>query len=63
MERTYRFSISNRVRQGGVLSSILFTVYIDDLLRKFGKQGVGCFWKHHFAGAICYADDIALIAP
>ena len=33
---------------------------MDDLLR---EQGVGCFWKHNFAGAVCYADDIALIAP
>ena len=26
-------------------------------------HGVGCFWNHHFAGAVCYADDVALIAP
>ena len=51
------------MRQGGVLSPILFTVYIDDLLLELEKQGVGCFWKHHFAGAVCYADDVALIAP
>ena len=25
--------------------------------------GVGCFWKHHFVGAVCYADDVALLAP
>ena len=60
---SYRFSISSRVRQEGVLSPILFTVYIDDLLWELEKQGVSCFWKHHFAGALCYADDIALIAP
>ena len=60
---SYKFSISNGVRQGGVLSPILFTVYIDDLLLELEKQGVGCFWKHHFAGAVCYADDVALIAP
>ena len=41
------------------LQSILFTIHIDDLLE---KQGVGCFWRHHFAGAVCYADEIALIA-
>lgn len=21
------------------------------------------FWKHHFVGAVCYADDVALLAP
>ena len=60
---SHRFSISNGVRQGGVLSPILFTVYIDNLLLELEKEGVGCFWNHHFAGAVCYADDIALIAP
>ena len=56
---SYRFSISNGVCQGGVFSPTLFTVYIDDLLLELEKQGVGCFWNHHFAGAVCYADDVA----
>ena len=58
-----KFSVSNGVRQGGVLSPILFTVYIDDLLTELEKKGVGCHWNNHFVGALCYADDIALLAP
>ena len=23
--------------------------------------GVGCHWKHHFVGTVCYADDLALV--
>ena len=47
---------------GGVdLSPILF--YIDDLLNALDDNGVGCYWKHHFVGAVCYADDVALLAP
>lgn len=57
------FSVANGVRQGGVLSPILFTVYIDDLLLQLEKAGIGCFWNHHYVGAVCYADDIALLAP
>ena len=58
-----KFGVTNGVRQGGVLSPILFTVYVDDLLKELEENGVGCFWSHYFAGAMCYADDIALLAP
>ena len=57
------FSVSNGVRQGGVLSPILFSVYLDGLLQQLSDSGVGCFWGHLFAGAVCYADDIVLLAP
>ena len=63
---SHRFSISNGVHQGGVLSPILFTIYIDDLLIELERQGIGCFWRHRyniFAGAVCYMDGIALITP
>ena len=39
------FPISNGVRQGGVLSPILFTIYIDDLLNDLCNVGVGCHWN------------------
>ena len=58
-----KFSVSNDVRQGGVLSPILFIVYIDDLLTRLESQAVGCYWSHHFVGAIGHADDIVLSAP
>ena len=57
------FTVSNGVRQGGVLSPILFTMYIDDLLTDLSNLGVGCFWGSSFAGALCYADDLVLLAP
>ena len=57
------FSVSNGVRKGGVHSPILFSVYLDGLLQKLADSGVGCHWGHLFAGAVCYADDIVLLAP
>ena len=27
------------------------------------KQEVGFLWRKHFVGAVCYADDIVLLAP
>ena len=57
------FSVSNGVRQGSVLSPVLFAVYLDGLLSELEGSGVGCYWGAHFVGAVCYADDIALLAP
>lgn len=57
------FGVSNGVRQGGVLSPILFTVYIDNLLNRLSHLNVGCHSGPYFAGSLCYADDIALISP
>ena len=37
------FNISNGVRQGGILSPKLFSVYIDDLSKFLMKSGIGCF--------------------
>ena len=57
------FSVSNGVRQGSVLFPVLFSVYLDELLEMLGNSGVGCHWGGSFVGALCYADDIVLLAP
>ena len=58
------FSITNGVWQSGVLSPILFTLYMDDLLKALECLGVGCFGDSlYYAGALCYADDLVLLAP
>ena len=36
------FAVANGVWQGGILSPILFTVYIDELLQQLANIGVGC---------------------
>lgn len=57
------FPTSNGVKQGGVLSPILFTVYVDELICKLHKSGYGCYVGHWFMGVFIYADDIILLAP
>ena len=37
------FTVSNRVRQGGVLSPFLFSVYMDDLSDKLDNTAADCF--------------------
>ena len=44
------FCVSNGVRKGGVLSPILFAVYIDGLLEMLGSSGVGCYYGGSFFG-------------
>ena len=57
------FSVANGVCQGGVLSPVLFTIYMDELLLQLKHNAIGCHWDHLFAGALCYADDLILLAP
>ena len=56
-------NISNGVKQGGVMSPILFTVYIDVLLERLAKCGDGCYVGRRFHGAFGYADDISILTP
>ena len=57
------YGISNGVKQGGVLSPILFTVYLDELLIKLKNLDVGCHMGEIFAGSLAYADDVCLLSP
>ena len=57
------FTITAGVRQGGVLSPDFYSLYVDDLIIILQRAGVGCYFRHIFAAAIFYADDIAVLAP
>lgn len=38
-------------------------MYLNGLLEELSGSGVGCYWGHMFAGALCCADDLVLLAP
>ena len=59
---SFVFSISAGVRQGGLLSPLLFAVYMDVLINRLQKVGFGCKLVQKFYGCLLYADDIVLLA-
>jgi len=57
------FTALNGVKQGTMLSPILYCMYVEDLLLILSKAGVGCFIGLHFGGALAYGDDLVLLVP
>ena len=59
------FSVPNDVKQGGVVSLLLFSCCIDKPFLQLQHSGLGCHVGRPTsnAGASGYADDIALVAP
>ena len=56
-------SIFSGVRQDGLLSPLLFNLYVDIMISSLRKLGCGCHLKNNvFVGCIMYADDLLLIS-
>jgi len=56
------FWIQCGVRQGGVLSPYLFSLYVDDVITALRNYAYGIFVGNIFTGCILYADDIILLS-
>ena len=61
--RSFLFTCSNGVRQGGKLSPKLFSVYMDDLSNLLISSCIGCFLNKVCFNHLFYADDLCLMAP
>jgi len=57
------FLAVNVVKQGEVLSPVLYLLYTDRLLVRLASSGVGCYFGLFFVGALVHADDIIVLAP
>ena len=57
------FDVENGVKQGAIASPTLFCIYIDELLLRLEKSGIGRWVGNHFLDALGYADDLVMICP
>ena len=58
-----QFTACNGVKQGAILSPILFSIYMDGLFEQLEKSDMGCHMGNHYTGCIGYADDLTLLIP
>ena len=57
------FSVTNGVRQVGVLSPLLFAVYLNQLSIELNSLDIGCMVGNTCINHLVYADDVCCIAP
>ena len=56
------FTISNGVRQDGILSLKLFSIYMDDLSNLLISSSIGCFLDKVCFNHVFYSDDLSYSA-
>ena len=54
---SHQLTVKNGVKQGVVLSPILFVSYTEGLLKRLEDTGIGSHMGCRFTGALAYADD------
>ena len=57
------FTLANGVRQGGVISAILYCFYSNVLFYSLKRSGYGCWINGQYHGIFGYSDDNLLLAP
>ena len=57
------FQATNGVKQGSIISPILFTVYVDELIARLQASGLGCNIGRSYIGVLGCAVDLTLLSP
>ena len=56
------FQVGNGVKQGGILSPVLFNIYMDKLSMTLNNTAIGGQIGGQLLNHLCYADDMCLIS-
>jgi len=59
---SFWYRITAGVRQGGILSPVLFAIYMDTLIARRRSLDLGCRIFDSYYGCLLYADDILLLS-
>ena len=57
------FKVANGVKQGGVASAHLFSIYIDPLIKSIRSSKLGCHVGDLVSNVFAYADDLIILCP
>ena len=57
------FKVERGVKQGAVLSPLLFSIYLNSLLELLNRSGYGCYMGGRSCNVFAYADDIVVLSP
>ena len=57
------FSLCNGVRQGAILSGILYCFYVNNLFKLLRRKSTGCWMNNNYHGMFGYSDDNWVLAP
>ena len=61
--KSEEWKVGNGVRQGGILSPLLFGFYTNEVLESISNMTVGCSLNGYKVNIIAYADDVFLLSP
>ena len=56
------FQVGNGIKQGGILSPVLFNIYMDKLSMTLNNAAIGGQIRGQLLNHLCYADDMCLIS-
>ena len=58
-----KVSVSNFIKQGGILSSKLFNIYVNNLNMSLNEKCIACCLNGNVVNYLYHADDLVLLSP